>query len=125
MTPLPVMPFTTEETTGCTTEAAKGANKAPRNLPSCFLVSYVTAPATLSINTSESSNDITILIISSKSSFEMDKVNPFLAVTAPFPLTFLSTLFIAFEAILLTNPGKLSLAKEIATFFSAFFALIT
>ena len=34
LTPLPPMPFTTEEITGCTNEAAKGANKAPRNLPS-------------------------------------------------------------------------------------------
>ena len=33
----------------------------------------------------------------------------------------LSNLFIAFEAKFLTNPGKLSLAKEIAIFFSVFF----
>ena len=31
LTPLPRIPFTTEEITGCTNEAAKGANKAPRN----------------------------------------------------------------------------------------------
>ena len=29
--------FTIEEIIGCTIEAAKGANKAPRNPPSCFL----------------------------------------------------------------------------------------
>ena len=34
MTPLPVIPFTTEEITGCTNEASKGANKAGRNVPS-------------------------------------------------------------------------------------------
>ena len=34
MTPFPVMPFSTEEITDCTTEAAKGANKAARNPPS-------------------------------------------------------------------------------------------
>ena len=30
-------PFTIEEITGCTIESVKGANKAPRNLPFCFL----------------------------------------------------------------------------------------
>ena len=29
--------FLAEEITGCTTEAAKGTNKAARNTPSCFL----------------------------------------------------------------------------------------
>ena len=43
----------------------------------------------------------------------MNKTKPFLALTAPFPLYFLSNLFIAFEAKLLTNPGKLSLPKGI------------
>ena len=37
MTPISITHFTTEEITGCTTEAAKGANKAPRNPPFCFL----------------------------------------------------------------------------------------
>ena len=55
-----------------------------------------------------------ILIISFISSFEINKVNPFLALTAPFPPIFLSNLFIAFGAKLLTNPGKLSLARGIA-----------
>ena len=36
LTLLPLTPFTTEEITGCTIEAAKGANKAPRNSPSLF-----------------------------------------------------------------------------------------
>ena len=49
-----------------------------------------------------------ILIISCISAFEINKVNPFPALTAPFPLILLSNLFIAFEAKLLTNPGKLS-----------------
>ena len=48
------------------------------------------------------------------SSFEINKVNPFPALTAPFSLIFLSDLFIAFEAKWLTNPDKLSLAKGIA-----------
>ena len=76
---------------------------------SCFTVSVIP-----SINTFESSNDFMILIISFISSFEISKVNPFPALTAPFPLIFLSNLFIAFEAKLLTNPGQLSLAKGIA-----------
>ena len=61
-----------------------------------------------------------ILIISFISSFKINKINPFLDLTAPFPLIFLPNLFIAFEAKLLTNPDKLSLVKDIATFVSAF-----
>ena len=57
-------------------------------------------------NMSESSNDFIILIILI-SSFKVNKVNPFPALTAPFPLILLSNLFIAFD------PGKLSLAKGI------------
>ena len=55
-----------------------------------------------------------IATVSSLSLFEINKVNSFLALTAPFPLLFLSNLFIAFEAKLLTYPSKLSLAKGIA-----------
>ena len=62
-----------------------------------------------------------ILIISFISSFEINKVNPFPTLTAPFPLIFLSNLLIALEVKWLTNPGKLSLDKGIATFVSAFF----
>ena len=56
-------------------------------------------------------------------SFKINKINPFPALTTPFPLIFCSNLFIAFKTKLLTNPGKLSLAKGIATFASAFFCL--
>ena len=52
------------------------------------------------------------------SSFEMNKVNSFTALTAPF----LSNLCIAFKAILLINPDKLSLVKGMATFVSTFFS---
>ena len=62
-----------------------------------------------------------ILIISFISLSEINKVNLFPTLTAPFSLIFLSNLFIAFEVKLLTNPGKLSLAKGIAMFASAFF----
>ena len=37
LTPLPLIAITTEEITGFTSEAAKGAKKAPRNPRSCFL----------------------------------------------------------------------------------------
>ena len=36
LTNLPLIPFTTDETTGCTKKAAKCANKIPRKPPSCF-----------------------------------------------------------------------------------------
>ena len=53
------------------------------------------------------------------SSFKINKVNPFCALRYQF--IFLSNLFVAFEVRLLTNPGKLSLAKEVAIFISTFF----
>ena len=73
------------------------------------------------MNTPKSSNDSLFLITSSIPSFEINKVNPFPALTAPFLLAFVSNLFIASEVKLLTNPGKLSLAKGIAMFVSAVF----
>ena len=80
-------------------------------------ISCFTVLVTLSINkTLESSYDFMVLIIWFTSSFEINKVIPFPALGALFQLIFLSNLFIAFEAKLLTGPGELSLAKEIATF---------
>ena len=70
----------------------------------------------------ESPNDFLVLIKSFIFLFKINKVNTFPALAAPFPLLFLSNLSIAFAAKLLTNPVKLSLAKGIATFASAFFA---
>ena len=61
------------------------------------------------------------LIISFVSSYQINKVNP--ALTAPFPIIVLSNLFIAFEAKMLTNRSKLSLAKEIAKSVINFFYL--
>ena len=82
---------------------------------SCFTVSIIP-----SINLFESSNDFMFVIISFISSIDMNWVNPFPSLTAPFPFLFLSSLFIAFEAKLLINPGKVSLAKGITTFISVF-----
>ena len=89
----------------------------------CFLVfiSYSVVAVAPSINTPKYSNDLTILIISFLSSVEINKVNPFPALTALFPFIFYQSLSIAFEAKLLANSGKVSLAKEIATFASASF----
>ena len=72
------------------------------------------------INTFESSNSFTILIILFLSSFKINTVNLFPALTVLFPLIFLSNLFVAVEIKLITNRGKLSLAKGIAIFASAF-----
>ena len=53
-------------------------------------------------------------------SFERNKVSFFPTLTATFLLIFLSSLFIALEVKLLTNPGRLSLAKWIGIFANAF-----
>ena len=95
-----------------------------RNLLSCFFISCFIVSVIPSINTFESSNYFMILKIF-RSSFKINKVNPFPALAATLPLIFLSNFFIAFEAKLLTNPGKLSPSKEIATFVSAFFVKIS
>ena len=109
-----------KKNTGCINHATKGVGKAPRNPSSSFFTSYFTVSVTPSINTPESSNDFMILIISFISSFEINKLNRLPTLTAPLPLIFLLNLFVAFKVKLLTNPGKLSLAKAIAMFVSAF-----
>ena len=85
--------------------------------PFYFFISCFTASVTPSIKTHEFSNNFTILVISSISSFKRNKVNPFSAVTAPFLfilfLKFIIAFEAGFEAILLTNPGKLFLAEAI------------
>ena len=69
-----------------------------------------------SINKPKFSDDFKILVMSPISLFDMNKVNPFPSFTAPFALILLSSLNIAFEAafeaVLLTNLGNLSLLKE-------------
>ena len=83
--------------TSCTNEVAKGANKAQRVPPFCFFISCFPVSVTPSINTSQSSNDFMIFIISFISSFEINKVNLFTALKGPFPPIFLSKSFIVFE----------------------------
>ena len=53
---VPLIRFTTEEITGCTNEAAKGAKRAPRNPSSCSFISCFTVSVTPSINSPESFN---------------------------------------------------------------------
>ena len=91
----------------------------PRNPTSRFFISCFTVSVTPSINKLESSIYFMILI-PFIFSLKMNKVNPFSALTTPFLFIFLSKFFITFEVILLTDPGKLSLAKGIATIVSAF-----
>ena len=79
--------------------------------PFSFLCFMFTVSVIPSIITFESSTDFMILIISFTSSFQINNVNPFPAMTAPIPHIFLSNLFLASEGNLLTNPGKSSLAK--------------
>ena len=89
-----------------------------------FFISCFTVSVTPSINTLVSCIDFMIFIISFISAFKINKVNPFSVLTPPFPLIFLSNLFIAFEVKMLNNSGKLSLAKGIATFASAFYPIL-
>ena len=117
LTLLPIIPFTNEEISGCTNEAAKGANKAPRSLPSCFFISCFTVSVTPSINTPKSCNSFIILIILFLTSFE----SKFFSCSDSSFSTYFCFKFIAFVVELLSNPFRLSLAKGIAIFVSAFF----
>ena len=91
---------------------AKCTNKAPRNWPSCFFIPCFTVSVIPTINAPESFNNF--IILSFLSSFEIKKVNLFPALTVPFPLIFLSNLFIIFDAELLSSPRRLSIARGIA-----------
>ena len=53
LTPISLIPTSTEKITGCTNSGAKGAT--PRNLPSWFFISCFTISVTPSINICESS----------------------------------------------------------------------
>ena len=97
--PFPVIEFVNEEAIGCIneeaigaiSEAAIGAIIAERNQPSCFFVLCFTVSLAPSINRPNFSNNSTILIISSVSLFEMNKVNPLPALPAPCPGCFFQT----------------------------------
>ena len=114
--PLPLLPFTTEKITGSSLKVLKNLQEIC--LPVFYFMFYCFSNSKM--NTLEYCNDF-IILMSFISSFKMNKVNSFPALTAPFPLIFLSNSFIAFEVKLLTNPGKLSLPIGIAIFATAFF----
>ena len=78
--------------------------------PLVFFIFHVLL--TPSINTLESSSDFMILLILFISSFEINKVNLFPALTFPFPFIFLSNLFKIDQAALVANSDKISLAKQ-------------
>ena len=115
----PVKKFIKEEVVGCIneeaiggiSEAAIGAIIAGRNSPSYFFISHFTVSLAPSINRPDFSNDSAILIILSISSFEINKLNPFLYLTAPCPVILFSNLSNTEEVALVANLGKKSLAK--------------
>ena len=132
MTPLPDKAFINDEATNCIKketigaiiEAVVSAIIALRNSPFfilCFTVSV--APST---NKPDFSSDSTIFIISFKPSFEMNKGNPFAAVTAllvaiaPCTIVFLIDLSNTYKIALVANLGKTSLAKKTARSNNAF-----
>ena len=80
-----------------------------------FLV--FTKSVTPSINTPRSSRSFMISIIHISIRNEQSKSS---TLAANFLPIFCSNLFIALDVTLLTNPGKLSLAKEITAFVSTF-----
>ena len=96
----PVIAFINKEVTSCVNEEATGAI----NEAAIDTMSFTVAVAP-SVNRPDFSFDSTILIILSISSFEMNKVNPFLA------LAFISNLSNTYEVALVANLGKTYLAK--------------
>ena len=96
VTPLPLLPFTTEEILDCTNEVARGSKKAPRNPPSCFFlfVSCFTVSVTPSLYRPGSSNDFMILLISFIFLFEINRLNPFPALAVPFALLFFFQIYL-------------------------------
>ena len=71
LTPLLLIPFTTEEITGWTNEASTGVDKIPKKLPLCVFISCFTVSVTPLINRTESCNDFIMLMIPFISSFEI------------------------------------------------------
>ena len=106
MTPFPVIAFINEETKSFINEetidpineAVIGGIITPKILLSCFfIISCLTVSVAPTINRSDFSSNSNILTISPRSSFEINKVNPFSSPTAPLPVIFLSNLFITFK----------------------------
>ena len=101
-------------------EASTGATIAGRNPPSCFFISCFTFSLAPSINKPQFSSDSTILIISSKSSFNINKVSPPPALRGPYLLIFLSNLSNIDEVAFVAKLAKTFLSKGTATSISTF-----
>ena len=112
-----------EEAIGVINEAAIGAIIGPVNSPLCFLIPCFTVSVAPSIYRPDFSSDSTISVISSISSFEMNKVNLFPAPTTPCPLILLSYVSNTDEIILVAIfLNKKSLAKGTARSNNTFLA---
>ena len=98
--PLCPFSFINKEATGCINEesiraineAAVDAIIAPGHPRSCFFISCFTVSVAPSINRPNFFSDPTTLIIPFMSLFEVNKVNPFLALATPCLLIFLSNI---------------------------------
>ena len=115
MKTLPKTPLPNEDATGAINKAALVAHKGTQNQPSCLFTLCFTIPVTPLIDTRESFSDSMTLIISSIFSLEMNIVNPFPSLTAPFNIFFfniLSKLSITDEVALVVNYGKMFSVKE-------------
>ena len=95
---------------------------APGYPPSCFFISCLTVPVVPSINRPDFSSNSAILIISSTSLFEINRLSHFPALATPRPLISLLNLSNSDEVALVGNLAKTSLAKGIPRFNNALFA---
>ena len=97
LTPFSVIAFINDEATGCNQwrshefqdEAAIGPITGGRNPPSCFFILCFTVSHAPSFNRSDFFSDSMLLMISTISSFETNKVNPLPALFTPCPVFFL------------------------------------
>ena len=128
LTPLPAIPFVLTKLKAVPLKHLKKLTKHQEILLLIFFISCFTVSVTPSINTYEFSSDFIISTISFISSFKRNKVKfscssyrSFCTYYCSFKFIYcISNLLITFEVILLTNPGKLSLAKGIAIFICVF-----
>ena len=96
VTPLPLLPFTTEEILDCTNEVARGSKKSSKKSAFLFFLflSCFTVSVTPSLYRPGSSNDFMILLISFIFSFEINRLIPFLALAVPFALFFFFQIYL-------------------------------
>ena len=128
ITPFPVIAFINDKATGCINEEVMMLSmKQAQVLPMqeeihllVFFISCFTFSLAPSINKPEFSSDSTILIISSKSSFNINKVSPPPALRGPYLLIFLSNLSNIDEVAFVAKLAKTFLSKGTATSISTF-----